>query len=60
MKLMLKASGNRRLKLRHDEPVSFFAFKSNLRRYAKAELQMLKEMAGPHTVPPLRATSFTP
>ena len=29
---MLKASGTRRLKLKHDEPLSIFAFKINLRR----------------------------
>jgi hypothetical protein len=33
---MLKASGTRRLKLKHDEHVPFLAFKFNLRRYTAA------------------------
>ena len=33
MKSMLKAPGTKRLKLKHDEPLSNFALKLNLRRY---------------------------
>ena len=33
MKLTLKAPGSGRLKLNCDEPLSFFSFKFNLRRY---------------------------
>jgi hypothetical protein len=32
---MLKAPGTKLLKLRHDGPISSFAFKFNLRRYTK-------------------------
>jgi hypothetical protein len=35
MKLMLEAPGTKRWKLKHDQPPSKFAFKSNLRRYMK-------------------------
>jgi hypothetical protein len=35
MKPRFTASGTRRLELNYDEPLSFFAFKSNLRRYMK-------------------------
>jgi len=34
MKPALKAPGTERLKLKHDEPLSNFAFKFNLRRYS--------------------------
>jgi len=34
MKSTLKAPGTKRLKLEHDEPVSNFAFKFNLRCYS--------------------------
>jgi hypothetical protein len=37
IKLTLKASVTTPVKLKCDEPVSFFAFKFNLRRYTKAE-----------------------
>ena len=36
MKSKLKAPGIKRLKLKYDEPLSKFAFKSNLRRYTEA------------------------
>jgi len=35
IKPTLKAPGTKRLKLKHDEPLSNFAFKFNLRRYTK-------------------------
>jgi hypothetical protein len=36
MRSKLKAPGTKRLKLKHDEPLSGSAFKFNLRRYTKA------------------------
>jgi len=37
IKPMLKAPGTKRLKLQHDEPLSSFAFKSNVRCYSEEE-----------------------
>ena len=38
MKLKLKPPGIERLKLKHDEPLSTFAFNCNLRRYTVVRL----------------------
>ena len=37
MKPVLKAPGSKRLKLKHDWPLSKFAFNFNSRRYSEAE-----------------------
>jgi len=41
IKPTLKAPGTKSLKLNYDEPLSFFAFKLNLRRYNEDRLAML-------------------
>jgi len=40
MKPKLKLPGNKRLKLRYDEPLSNVAFKINLRRYTSEQLKV--------------------
>jgi hypothetical protein len=49
MKPTLKAPGTRRLKLQHDEPLSSFAVKLNLRRYDLGGLVSRKQ----DFIPPL-------
>jgi len=39
IKPTLKAPGSKRVKVKHDEPVSKFAFKFNLRRYTMADVK---------------------
>ena len=41
IKLTLKVPGTKRLKLKHDEPLSKFAFEFNLRRY-NADIKKLR------------------
>jgi len=44
IKPQLKAPGTKRLKLKHDGPLSNFAFKFNLRRYSKVDEQGFEQM----------------
>jgi len=45
IKPTLKAPGTKHLKLKYDEPLSKFAFKFNLRRYAEARERLAAWMA---------------
>jgi len=63
MKPALKAPGTKRLKLYYDERPSNFAFKSNLRRYAVAALDvaaLLKEHRAEVKVGRCRLTLSSP
>ena len=52
IKPTLKAPGTKRLKMKHDEPLSNFAFKLNLRRYTEVPLhQQVHPGSGPAGVP---------
>jgi len=43
MQIVLKAPGTKRLTLHYDKLLSTFAFKSNLRRYAKDEEEAVRD-----------------
>jgi len=59
IKPTLKAHRTERLKLTHDEPLSNFAFRFNMRRYTEREL-LLSPSFGPTVVGRCRLTLSNP
>jgi hypothetical protein len=56
---MLKTPGIKRLKLSYDEPPSSFAFKFNLRRYAKVVFASSSSIYGLNTKVPFSESDVT-